>query len=115
MTRIAFLGQGRYFLPASFTGISQTLQGKFFDLDQDDDEISLLESIERFDPDVLVYFRPDMFPHLTRLLQQHVDVPTIGFLTEPVTGGSILPRDNIRDRRKYLKGVINQCAVSNWI
>ncbi len=119
MKSIAFLGQKGYFHASSFTGQNSQISGKFFDVGRDgtqsDEEVSkILKKLIDYQPDYLVYFRPDLYPSFTRKVSEVYAGPRIGFLTEPVTHKKFSSPDNIRERKRHLLSTLKSCEVDFW-
>lgn len=120
MKRIAFLGQSRYFLSSAFVGKNSHISGIFVDIARDGertqlDEENIVSQLEDFAPDFIVYFRPETYPQFTKFLFNLWGLPTIGFLTEPVTSKSKINVDNILERRNHLLENVSRCEVDYWI
>ena len=102
--RIAFVGQGRYFLAASFEGKKRNSIGVFIDLDHPSltTEVIISEII-RFKPDLIVVFRPDFFQDLTNIIYKLQAAPVAGYFSEPIGHRFSFFVDNLRSRRNALR------------
>lgn len=99
--RVAFVGQRTYFETSALNHATAAIEPSYFDFRSGDDTGALVAAVERFEPHVIVVFRPEIIP---RGLFSGLSALTVGFLTEP------LPRPNMNDehpdlarRLKYLK------------
>lgn len=110
--RIAFVGQGRYFLATSFQGRLKGSIGKFFDLDsQLISEEHILSGLVEFRPNVIVVYRPDFFERLNNLIYDLQIAPVVGFFTEPVGKRTTFFVDNLRQRRQFLKNSLKHLKL----
>ena len=79
-----------------------------------EEESKTLKDLLDYQPDYLVYFRPDLFPAFTKEVSKIFAGPRVGFLTEPVTHKRFSSPDNIRERKGHLLSTIKMCEVDFW-
>lgn len=110
--RIAFVGQGRYFLAASFEGRQGKVLGKFFDLDSRGARLeNLLSNLIDYSPDLIIFYRPDFFLDESNAIFDLQVAPLVGFLTEPIGSVFTIGVDNLRSRRKSLRVALNSLRI----
>ena len=78
------------------------------------EESETLKNLIDYQPDYVVYFRPDLFPEFTKKVSKIYAGPRIGFLTEPVTHKRFSSPDNIRERKHHLLSTVQMCEVDFW-
>jgi hypothetical protein len=111
--RIAFVGQGRYFLAASFEGRKGKISGKFFDLDSPNTKLeNLLSDLVDYSPDLVVFYRPDFFLDTSNAIFDLQVAPVVGFLTEPIGSAFTYGVDNLRSRRKSLRTTLSSLRLN---
>ena len=80
--RLAFVGQSTFFEACVLEhGVDPRLEPRFDEFRAGGDADALLASLQRFDPDVVVVFRPEIIP--ARAFA-NLRARTLGFLTEPL-------------------------------
>jgi hypothetical protein len=79
--RLVFVGQTTYFAACSMQEPARGVLPSFVDFRAGADAERMLESVRALDPDVILAFRPEIFPEGALA---DLDALTIGFLTEPI-------------------------------
>jgi hypothetical protein len=80
--RLAFAGQSTFFQACALdAGVHPRLQTRFLEFRAGGDIDSLLAALQRFDPDLVVVFRPEIVPAGAFA---DLRAATLGFLTEPL-------------------------------
>src|SRR5215216_1580576 len=79
--RLAFAGQATYFHYCALERPAGDLEPRFFDFRAGDDPRALRTALREFGPDVVLAFRPEIFPPGSF---DGIDAVTAGFLTEPL-------------------------------
>jgi hypothetical protein len=114
--RIAFVGQKSYFFDASLEK-SDHLVCSFFDHQNGISELVTIKSVLEFQPDVIIFFRPEVQGNLSRCLKNALNVLQVGYLTEPLVSGSSnrVNVDNLKERRDLFLAEIKKTAIDAWI
>jgi hypothetical protein len=79
--RVAFVGQPTYFDACSMAGPAAGIEPRFIDYRGGTETAPMLGRLERFDPHVVVAFRPEVFPPG---VFDGLAAPVVGFITEPL-------------------------------
>jgi hypothetical protein len=80
--RLAFVGQSTFFAACALDdGVRPDFTTEFLEFRKGADPSALLRRLDRFAPDVIVAFRPEVLP--AGLLAEQ-PAPVLGFLTEPI-------------------------------
>jgi hypothetical protein len=80
--KLAFVGQSTFFEACALEpGVDPRLEPRFHEFRGGGDADALLGSLQRFDPDVVVVFRPEIVPDGAFA---NLRARTLGFLTEPL-------------------------------
>lgn len=82
--RAAFVGQATFFEACSPPDEGPGGTTRFFEFRAGGDAAALVAALERFAPEVVVVFRPEIIP---QGLLRDLDATTLGFLTEPLPRG----------------------------
>lgn len=115
MRNLVFIGQKRYFFDASFHGISRGWSSNFIDLDSTQSNLEVLEILGRYQPSIIVMFRPERVAVLSQLIKGKFNCVVIGYLSEPIARRFLPTQDNLRSRRNYLLRELHNCYVDYWI
>ena len=90
--RVAFVGQRTYFEACSLSAPAGGLQPAFVDFRGGAETAPMLDALHRFDPHVVVAFRPEILPPGA---MESIAAPVVGFLTEPLPrAGDASPHQN---------------------
>ncbi|HEX7297895.1 MAG TPA: hypothetical protein VF257_02740 [Solirubrobacteraceae bacterium] len=109
--RLAFVGQSTFFEACVLEpGVDPRLEPRFHEFRGGGDATALLASLERFDPDVILVFRPEIIPAGAFA---PLRATTVGFLTEPLprtSNGNAAAHEDL-ERRLWELG---QVDASNY-
>jgi hypothetical protein len=89
---VAFVGQRTYYETCCLTAPAGGLTPAFFDFRGGVETGPLLDALARFDPHVVVAFRPETLPPGALA---GVNAPVVGFITEPLPRAGIAPHPNL--------------------
>jgi len=91
--RVAFVGQRTYFEACALSAPAGGLHPAFIDFRGGAETAPMLDALARFDPHVVIAFRPEILPPG---VMDAIAAPVVGFLTEPLprAGGSV-PHQNL--------------------
>jgi hypothetical protein len=91
--RVAFVGQRTYFEACSLGAPAGGLRPTFIDFRGGAETAPMLDALHRFDPHVVVAFRPEVLPPGA---MESIAAPVVGFLTEPLPrAGDPTPHQNL--------------------
>jgi hypothetical protein len=105
-SRVLFVGQSEYFYKCALSK-SLWAETAFVHFRHDTDQAYILQAICRFQPDVVICFRPEFIAHG---LFQKVTALTVGFSTEPVPHSESDRHPDLQRRLSYL----GQMDASNF-
>lgn len=99
--RVAFVGQSTFFRSCVPPEKGASLETTFIEFREGKDPAPVRAALDRFDPDAVVVFRPEVVP---RGAFADVAAPILGFLTEPVPRTlSGRPHPDLAKRRRDLQ------------
>jgi hypothetical protein len=99
---VAFVGQEAYFRQCSLSVSAGGLEPTFVDFREEAPPGPLLASLARFDPDVVVVFRPEIIP---AGLLDSLRAVTIGYITEPLPRSRSSRHPDLKERLRTLREV----------
>jgi hypothetical protein len=93
--RVAFVGQRTYFETCALSAPAGGLHPAFIDFRGGAETAPMLDALARFDPHVVIAFRPEILPPG---VMDAIAAPVLGFLTEPLprnADGHTAPHQNL--------------------
>jgi hypothetical protein len=99
--RLAFVGQQAYFGYIALEQPAGGLEARFFELRPNEPGTELRAALDRYDPDVVIAFRPEFVP---KGLFEGLKALTVGWLTEPLPRGPD-PHPDLALRLEYLGNI----------
>lgn len=99
---MAFVGQETYFRATSLTARSGRLVPRFVEFRAGADAERVLETLTAFSPDVVIAFRPEIFP---AGLFHDLRAVTLGFLTEPLPRGTDGAHPDLQSRLEQTRAI----------
>ncbi len=100
--RLAFVGQETYFKATSLTSPAPGIVPRFVEFRAGGEAEQALEMLTAFSPDVVIAFRPEIFP---AGLFHDLPAATLGFLTEPLPRGGDKPHPDLRGRLDQTRAI----------
>lgn len=100
--RVAFVGQETYFRATSLTAPAAGLVPRFVEFRAGGDADRMLEDLAAFRPDVVIAFRPEIFP---AGLLHDLPAKTLGFLTEPLPRAAGKSHPDLRSRLDQTRAI----------
>jgi hypothetical protein len=100
--RVAFVGQETYFRATSLTAPTSGIVPRFVEFRVGADAERALAAIEDFGADVVIAFRPEIFPPG---LFGELGAATLGFLTEPLPRGGKKPHPDLKARLEQTRAI----------
>jgi hypothetical protein len=108
--RLTFVGQSTYFRSCALGQSCPGIEPTFVDYRAGADPGAMLSALEGIDPDVVIAFRPEIFPAGTF---SGLDAITLGYLTEPLPRQSVDGSDEHPDLTRRL-GYLDELDPTNF-
>jgi hypothetical protein len=100
--RVVFVGQETYFRATSLTAPAAGLVPRFVEFRAGGEPERMLEALAAFSPDVVIAFRPEIFP---AGLFHDLSAVTLGFLTEPLPRAGDRPHPDLQERLDQTRAI----------